>query len=596
MVVALYRDIALCYGVSSKLQKVEIQKIEFRFSREGISFLTKCFPRFGKAVDTALSKGTALSVVGLTKSPNSVIPKLFGWLLSKVFNSSGFELDQPDPIALKHFRQLVYLLYKLEMPYEDKETEKVINAFIQTEEDLGQVPEAEFSSDWISQARDFVTRAVCSLDPQRITPKHGPGSVATGECVLEKSNFKRIYSSIEAVYPFMGWYRFNASHIAASYVEDQRDLKEIPTPLAKVVLVPKDSRGPRLISCEPLEVQWIQQGLGVAFQQHLEASHWTRGHVNFTCQLTNRRLALEGSRTGRWVTLDMKEASDRVSTELVKRLFNGHPLLLEALLATRSSHTVLPDGRIIEMKKFAPMGSSLCFPVESLVFYALAVSAIKQTGKSWREARKCVYVYGDDLIVDREVYPVLLQLFPRVGLMFNDGKCCVARSFRESCGCDAYEGIDITPVKIKTIWSHRRTNDPKCLMSYVALYNAMYGLGHFQLAEYVQSLLTERYGEIPYTNRYEVAGNGSYVSTSHGAAYVCHEPAKQKNSPKIWKRFNRHLHVLEFSTYESVPKKVKTKYDGYSEWLRRLSTQYGSFGGVYALVRRNRLKRTWARV
>jgi len=592
LVSELYRDVAECYNVARKVQRIELDLIESRVASEGLSFLTKALPRFGKAVDKALSSDTPLYIIGFKTPDNSVIPKLFGWLLSRVFDSSGRELENSCPLALKYFRQLVYLLYKLEIPYAPATAKAVVDAFVDAEKELASIDAAVFQSTWVLCARDFVTRVMAPLDPYRISPKHGPGAVATGEDILEKTKFSRIYRTLDEIYPFMEWFRYNLSHVADTYRDDQ-SLEVLDEPTAKVVLVPKDSRGPRLISCEPLELMWIQQGLGTLIRDQIERSQWTKGHVNFTDQTINRDLALAASQGAGWVTLDMKEASDRVSTDLVKSLFGGHPALLAAMLACRSTATRLPDGTVLSLSKFAPMGSNLCFPVESLVFYALAVSAIRQTGVSWATARASVYVYGDDLIVRDEVYTTLLQLFPTVGLKFNDSKCCVAGSFRESCGCDAFKGIDVTPVKVRTTWSHRRQYDPSCLESYVALYNAMYGLGHFRVAEYVKTLVYSNYGHLPETNTYAVASNGTYISQANAIAYVCHEPCNQR-SP-LPTRWNSRLHHGEIRSWKSHPKKVKTSFDGYPELLRRLSDGYGSHGGSYALVRRNRLKRTWMR-
>lgn len=532
----LYRDIAECYGVGSKTERIELLKLAFRFSEEGMSFLTKTLPLIGKAVDTALATGTCLSIEGLTKPPGTVIPHFLGWLLGRVFDVFGYELDQPDPIALKHFRQIVYLVYKLEIPYEQETAQAVIDSFVQTETDLRSIQwdavESEYS-DWLDDARDLVTRVVSPIDPVEVSPRHGPGAVATGERVLEKSFFSRIYSELERVYPFMEYMRYNLNHVAEATEDDQRRLKIEAKATAKVVLVPKDSRGPRLISCEPLEIQWIQQGLGRLLQQQIESSRHTRGFVNFTNQQVNRDLALEGSRTKQWATLDMKEASDRVSCRLVARLFEHHPRLLEAMMACRSEGTLLPNGTVIDLEKFAPMGSALCFPVEALVFWALSVSAIRRyNNRSRRKAAMPVYVYGDDIIVKEKDYATLLQYLPKVGLLFNKAKCCTDGSFKESCGCDAFKGVDVTPIRLKTVWSHRRT-DPRSLESYVAFHNAMIGLGHYRVAGTVAQMVVSLYGLIPFTNRFTVAPNGAYVSLTRCPAFVSYEPAHVLNNTSI---------------------------------------------------------------
>lgn len=562
LVKALYRDIAQCYNVHLSTQRVEQCYIDSRYAAEGISFLTKTLPAFGKAVDKAISTGSLLSTPGLKKAKGSVIPKLFGWLLSRVFDAKGKELDCPDPKALKHFKQLTVLLYKLEIPHESDTNNSIYDSFALTDASL---PDPDGDPDiismghvldlgagrtatrnWLETTRKIITRVVSPLDPFDIKPKHGPGSVATRECVTAKKNLRRIYQHLEEVYPFTEWMLFNLNHVAQACIDKDGYYLEIPEATARVVLVPKDSRGPRLISCEPLEVQWIQQGLGRALVNQIQSHRWTSGYVNFTDQEVNRDLALEGSIgvsgtlnfseklwekvTGashgqQWVTLDMKDASDRVSLCLVKYLFQDHPWLLKALLACRSPLTRLPNGSVIRLKKFAPMGSALCFPVEALVFWALSVSAIyTNTGSRLSEARRSVYVYGDDIIVKRSDYQSLFQYLPLVGLKFNENKCCTARFYRESCGCDAYDGVDITPVKLKTVWSYRRT-DPTTIASYVAFTNAMLGLGHYETAELVTRKLKHQYGNIPHTTRnYSAAPNGTLGTSTSGFAFCAEGP------------------------------------------------------------------------
>jgi hypothetical protein len=610
--VELYRDIAMCYSVTQRMQRIELSIVKARFDLEGISFLTKALPLYAKAVDTALSSGRTLKVRGFKLPSDSVIPKFLGWLLMRVFNTAGDELVSPDPTAYAHFKQLTHLLYKLELPYDKTTEETVIESFINVDHAIGQqAPCSDAvsvasgyccrsgswrSDEWLRQARALVARVVTPLDPTGIKPRHGPGAVSTGESTCEKSNFSRIYSRLEVAFPFTEWFYFNLNHVVDAIPAYDPRITTLEHTTAKVVLVPKDSRGPRLISCEPLEIQWIQQGLKTLLVERIESFPLTKGFVNFTDQSVNRKLALEGSKDGRWVTLDMKDASDRVSLELVKYLFQDNALLLAALLAARSDQTKLPNGTVVTLNKFAPMGSAVCFPVEALVFWALSVSAIRCT----RNDRKLppVYVYGDDIIVRDSDYTTLLHHLPQVGLMFNVNKCCTARFLRESCGCDAYVGVDVTPVKLKTVWSYRRS-DPKCLESYTAFYNAMYGKGHFHAAEFVRKELESVYGLLPRTNNYVVADNGAYVAQCSCPALVCNEPSAPYNralyKPRHRKGCKPFLFYAEYYCWTSVPAKVKSPFDGYSELLRRYSVDYGPHGGVYALVRRNRLKRTWIR-
>ena len=579
----LYADIAERFGLAAKESRLEIGKIQRRVASEGLQFLTVTLPRLGKAIDTALSKGTLLTVEGFKKKPNTTTPKLFGWLISRIFTDSGAEKPEADPEALRGLRQLVYFLYKLEIPYNDSKTQKVLDSFVHTDSELLQlrIPESRITE----VAKQFTASVFGTMDPHEIVPRHGPGAVATGERTCEKHRFSRIYAAIERVYPFTEYFTYGLSQVCDEYHEYDR-LELLETGTAKVVLVPKDSRGPRVISCEPLEYQWIQQGLGRAIVARLEAHRLTRGFVNFTNQEINRELALEGSTSQEWVTLDMKDASDRVSNELVKSLFAYCPQLLEALQATRTTDTLLPDGREVHLNKFAPMGSCLCFPVEAFVFYALAVSTLVHCGHySLRKARKRVYVYGDDLIVRREDYAFLLQHLPLYGLMFNEVKCCTTGFFRESCGCDAYKGVDVTPIKLRSVWGHRRRIDIGVASSYVALSNAAFKRGYSRLAERVELLMVKTMGPLPVFSHEDNGGLG-FVRPD-ACTHIQPYPVKT--------RFNKALHRREVRVWQSVPSYEYADADDWSTVLRRITTpsEY-TRPGTYAIPRRSRPKRGWA--
>lgn len=594
LVTKLHHEIAQCYDVPRSQLRAEAELIRRRTQREGISFLTKTLPAMDKAVTTALSSNKPLSIKGFKTPPNSAIPRFLGWLLRELFDVDGHEKGITCPLTLIHFRQLTGLLPKLRIEHTPEQEKSMLDAFVQTEVDLSKINLAEVDQRWLDRARDLVTCAVCTVDPQRIQPRHGPGNVATGEDVFEKTKFSRIYPALEAVYPFTEWMCFSLTHVADELDEISR-LEDGGLATAKVVLVPKDSRGPRVISAEPLEVQYIQQGLGIELQNAIEHAQVCLKRINFTRQDINRKLALAGSKDQQWVTLDMKEASDRVKTGLVDHLFSGHPELLAAMHACRSPLTRLPCGTILTLDKFAPMGSRLCFPVEALCFWALIVSALIHHGKPRRYARENVYVYGDDIIMRREDYPLALQYLPQVGLMFNERKCCVAGFFRESCGCDAYKGVDVTPTRLRATWSNRREIEPETLVSYAAFSNALYGRGYRLTAAWLRQQITKIYGKIPYTAWYTRTDNGAYVWEGEGVAFCIDEPVTSYNKD-IVSRWDADRHFLAYRTWASTPKKERTRYDGWSELLRRFTASYGNHGGSYAMTRRNRLKRVWSQI
>lgn len=596
----------------------DIAVMRRRVSEEGISFLTKCLPKLAKELDRALSQGTKFAPRGFVTKPRSTIPKFLGWLFELVFASDGSELSNSDPRAVRDLRQILYFLYKLEVPYTSDQEVKLLDSFKHTDSGL---PDQIADDTVLLHARNFISSVFGSFDPSDIVPKHGPGAVATGEKNHEKHRFSRLYSAIERVYPFTEYYVYSLDHLVVE-PEYLARLQVFEAGTAKVVLVPKDSRGPRIISCEPLEYQWIQGGLGGAIKSHLEVHPLTRGHVNFTDQTINGHFALEGSKGKPWVTLDMKEASDRVSCALVAKLFGSLGPLLDALMATRTPCTRLPNGDVVTMKKFAPMGSNLCFPIESIVFMALGVGVLvdawlkahplsvfpHQQARVYsdllRRMSRRLFVYGDDIIARREDYALLLEYFPKVGLMFNTDKCCTQGSFRESCGVDAYKGINVTPLRLKRLWMYgRNSQTPETYCSYTAFSNAAYERGLHRVASLVSEAVEHDLGPLPVlperpkldshcpTERYIVKSNpDDYGAICWVRPYSC---VRSSTRPKHL-RFNSDLQRREVRLLQAVPQRIVVDSDDWSMVLRRFSSpSVRSAPGAFTLTRRVTLKRVW---
>jgi hypothetical protein len=538
--VPVYRDILACLlrDVASYWSyesiNLDIDYIDARLAKEGISFLTKSLPLLGKNIDSSLGTSQTLDSTGFAKARGRATPEFLGWLFAQVYDAQGRELLNAQPIGVKHLRQIAYSFYKLELTYEDQINEKIIEAFVQTEQDLiasdsllseiveglqrgasraggpclltssdgvtcGAIREAAGAI--LARARSLINCAFAPVCIGNFFPKHGPGSVSTGERQWEKMRFKRFYPTLDEVFSYADNFFSGAMDICDNYHKLIHRRSESPG-TAKVVLVPKDSRGPRLISCEPLEYQYIQQGISRELVRVLESGRLTRGRVNFTDQSINRRYALYGSLGAKWVTLDMKDASDRVSLALVKELFRDLPFL-KHLLASRSESTKLPSGKIVPLRKFAPMGSALCFPVEAACFWALSVACITyfdadgvHDEQKLQRALEGVKVYGDDLILRTEDYGAVMQWLPTFGLRFNVSKCCTSGSFRESCGLDAFKGVSVTPVRFRKVWDSRR-KDTQQFLSYVEVSNNLYGNNYWEAAEYIRELITRKYGELP---------------------------------------------------------------------------------------------------
>lgn len=511
IIAALLRDVQTSHESVFDIHdyRLSLKKLKSRCRAEGLSFLTKTLPKLGKAFDKALC-GHELNCTSLGFKPQSgsKLPKFLGSLFNSVFTPAGMVLQDPCAVSVRVIRQILYLFYKYELPYSHEQEQSVVLEFEKTEEDLrtrthllqftaggaehyltfgGNRYKANPSQVEVTlKARRLLKIVFDSFDPMDILPRHGPGAVATKQQLWEKFRWTNVSQKLTDVYPFDAYFCASPGHVCDTY----RDFCKITSHdlPARVILVPKDSRGPRLISCEPVDKQWIQQGLGQAIVRHVERHRLTRHSVHFTNQESNRFGALLGSTHGNYATLDLKEASDRVSLDLVRLLFPE--TIISHLECCRSSRTVLPDGRELELKKFAPMGSALCFPVLALTVWAILTAAAPDT-----YTRDRILVYGDDVIVPTAYAANAIEQLELYGLLVNRDKSCTSGLFRESCGLDAFKGIVVTPVRLRTVWSSHPC--PATYTSWIAYANSMYDKQYFGCYDLIVSMLQRVYRHIP---------------------------------------------------------------------------------------------------
>lgn len=511
LIAALLRDVQTSHGLvfTPRACRLTTQKVAKRYDAEGISFLTKTLPRLGKAFDKALSLNTPLNAtsVGFASLPDSKLPRFLGEFFSKVLNPDGTVLQDPCAQCVEVIRQITYLFYKYELPYTDDQEQQVISSFKRTEDDILARSESlrNLRSDTersyqtrrsrskatspeviAREARILLARVFSGFDFTDIVPKHGPGAVATKQRLWDKYLWTNVSNKIRKHYPLDAYFYASLSHVCDSIDSlEAIDDKDLP---ARVVLVPKDSRGPRLISCEPVDYQWIQQGIMTKLVQHVETLDLTRFNVFFTDQVPNQIGALYGSRNGRYATLDLKEASDRISLDLVRLIFPEH--VVDILESVRSSSTELPNGEIINLHKHAPMGSALCFPILALSVWAILTAAVPDA-----DTRESILVYGDDVIVPTAYAANAIERLELFGLLVNRDKSCTSGFFRESCGMDAFKGVPVTPVRFRTVWSS--TPCPNVYTSWIAYANSMYAKRYFNCYDYIVGMLFRVYGTIP---------------------------------------------------------------------------------------------------
>lgn len=380
-------------------------------------------------------------------------------------------------------------------------------------------------------------------------PKHGNGSVS--RC-REKS---------------LAWkYSDGASDTALRLFEGRIGnfrLEDKPLDRAcEVVFVPKSALTWRTISMEPSTLMFYQQGIWDRLDRHLSSHAFFLRHVAIHDQSMNREAAKEGSKTGKYCTIDLSAASDCVSWKLVKAIFAHTPLLM-AFYATRSKEAILPDGSRIALEKFAPMGSAICFPVETIIFTAICECCRRVLGDPCTE----FFVYGDDIIAPDSWYPYLVKMLQNLGFKVNETKSFHGYPlFRESCGCDCFEGTDVTPLRLSRRFRYvKPTTLANChdvIESYVDLANLADQYGFTTLRRWLISELNHLPKDLAVLYSYD---KKHLFSTQATNFHLYRDPVNS------WRYQNDYVFHGQTDTRRapSLIDKEKLEEYRYYEWLRQ---------------------------
>jgi len=520
-------------------------------------------------------------------------PEWLSPLWTSVLSSIGDPLrDHPardSAFLLRLLRQLLLFGYKLEFEPTDEQVKAAIAAFVETdtsidvfnlnlERDLGD------HTPLFVAARRYVGRVTYQCNFNDIIPSHGPGAVFPTSRRSDKALMSSIYASIQHYYDY--WEYMDLPMADLDTVQ-HRLIEEKAYIQSKLTFVPKDSRGPRNICVHPLEAIWIQQGQRRVLERAIQQRLGDR--INFRNQTLNARLALSSSRDRDFCTLDLKDASDRLSSKLVSYLFGGNYRYFNA---TRASHVQLPDGRVHRLRKFAPMGNCLTFPVQSICFYSVVRAGILCY---YGENCSDIYVFGDDILFPSKYYAGVVAALVRAGLVVNAHKSFYRGFFRESCGVDAYNGGDVTPLRWKK-W------DPSSLSSAISLSTFAKNLrlhGYTITSGYMYKLLRQHWGPLPIGNNPDASGIYEYVDRDLGYLFrngvVKYNRALQKwQTPII-----QGVPVLEQGAFPHDRRRVlesilfvTQRGDNYTV-RKDCAEEDGSDAVAYAIPRRIRKMRGW---
>ena len=479
------------------------QTVAERYEHEGIEFLTLTLPEYGKALERALSDAQFGPSLSSKFHYKGRLPVFMQGFVDQVFDrETGALLREPSIVAIWAIRQFTLMFAKIVPPPDRAKDRAAIEKYLECEQDVREADRSDAHANDDGQftrigsllwARVFteVERRIVAI-PSEIIPKHGPGATADklrGNAKWRQLEWPERLEEVFSVY----------EHLASSWssipeLADVAFLEPGDERPVKVVCVPKTFKTPRIIAVEPTCMQYMQQGLLSAFVDAVQADDIARQLIGWESSEMNNLLALKGSSDGTLATLDLSEASDRVSNRHVTSLLARHPSLLRGVMACRSAKADVPDEGLITLAKFASMGSALTFPLESMVFLTVVLQGIENASKDQLTIGRIkrligrVRIYGDDIIVPVEYVSAVVESLEAHGLKVNSHKSFWTGKFRESCGKEYYDGTDVSIVRVRRMLPHNRQHGEE-ILSWIATRNLLYFAGLWRAASWVDGLL-----------------------------------------------------------------------------------------------------------
>lgn len=469
-----------------------------RSEAEGMSFLTISLTNFGSDFQTGLSQGYVDHNLFRGYAFQRGLPRFLGGFLDLCFDrSSGRLLDEPSHDAIYAIRQLTLMFGKVAIECTPERVTRAITGFVECEKSVSANDELrstreneEFRDMSFLLFRNLFSVIDREVFDGELLPKHGPG--ATAERLVANAKFNQLEwtSRLEKVFPAGDYlipnWRYKHVHDQLTWLEPGAERP------VRVITVPKTLKTPRIIAIEPTCMQYMQQAILERFTAGLAADPLLDPFLRFTDQLPNQELARIGSLRGELATLDLSEASDRVSNLLVNSMFTRFPNLLAGIDATRSRRAAVLGHGVIPLAKFASMGSALCFPIEAIVFLTCVFLGIQDelgrplTRHAVRQFHGKVRVYGDDIIVPVEYVGAVVSRLEAFGFKVNKNKSFWSGKFRESCGKDYYDGTDVTIVRVRHMFPARQ-QDAIAVASLVSLRNQLYLRGLWQTVRWLDA-------------------------------------------------------------------------------------------------------------
>jgi hypothetical protein len=312
--------------------------------------------------------------------------------------------------------------------------------------------------DFLSRVRKIVS-SLLGPCPDLMDGRFGPGATFGDRgnltTVPDKMSSRPTLTP-SAIYFTFPW---SGTAWAKACVADGRDLAFVRG--NRFTTVPKDCTKDRGIAVEPSINLFYQLAYGGLMKRRLSKA----GFDLLRAQDLHKRVACAASKDGLFATIDLSNASDTVCTNLVKLVLPSR--WFDVMSDLRSSFT-LCEEKWVRLEKFSSMGNGFTFELETTIFAAITMACMEVKGLTPLPGEN-VFVFGDDIICPTEVFIEVDTALRFLGFTPNEEKTFSMGPFRESCGGDYFNGVDVRPYFLK-----EEPNEPQ---QYIALANGIARLG-----------------------------------------------------------------------------------------------------------------------
>lgn len=343
--------------------------------------------------------------------------------------------------------------------------------FIKTLKGDIQLPTSRW--DLIHSTRHYIKLILGSYDHSRVRPDFGPGATS-----LLKGSFTNLISKLGSL-PECTSYghdfilrtildKMPAYSISSGLVERGKYHVRLTTRHLPVVdhdtiyFVPKSYKTDRAIFVGPMGNTLVQKGQGSYIRSQMRQF----GYDLDTRASLHGEYARLGSVDGSIATIDLANASDTISKELVKLLLPSD--WYDALYSTRVHRSDYGNGPVSN-EKFSAMGNGYTWELESLIFLAICLAVRYLDGSP----DMICSTFGDDICVSSGIAEQVISALTFFGFTINKDKSFVDGPFRESCGFDYYLGQNVTPIYFKDLHDGR-----KPIETLYALLNRIRAMAH----------------------------------------------------------------------------------------------------------------------